>query len=96
VEPVAVIGALAVVITAGVVGFNELRFRRNMGAGYAAACVSVALLGLTALAYCFSLGFWTGVIISIALFALSQQNRIESLLVHGQHHPIEIENLDGQ
>jgi hypothetical protein len=92
----AVIGALAAAIAAGVVGVNELRFRQNITAGHAVACVSAGLLGLAALAYCFSLGFWPGVVVLVALFALSQQNRIESLLVHGLHHPIKIENLDGQ
>jgi hypothetical protein len=45
--------------------------------------IVIGALGLAALACCFSRGFWPGVVVLVAMFALSQQDRIENLLVHG-------------
>jgi hypothetical protein len=45
--------------------------------------IVLGAVGLAALACCFSLGYWPGVVVLVAMFALSQQNRIENLLVHG-------------
>jgi hypothetical protein len=83
-EPVIVMGALALVIAGGVVGFDEWRSRKDVSTRYAAACVSSALLGVAALAYCFSLGFARGAVVVGAMIAFWQQHRIESFLVQGR------------
>jgi hypothetical protein len=88
-----VIGALALFIAAGIVGFAEWRSRKAVGARYTTACVFAALLGMAAVAYCFCLGFAPGAIAVGAIIALSQQNRIESFLVRGHGPRIRITGL---
>jgi|HubBroStandDraft_5_1064220.scaffolds.fasta_scaffold281051_2 hypothetical protein len=84
-ESAILIGTLAFFIAAGVVGFKEWRSRHDASFRYSAACAAAALLGLTALAYCFALGFVPAAIAVGAIVALSQQNRIENILVRGLH-----------
>jgi hypothetical protein len=84
-ETAVLIGTLALSITVGVVGFNEWWSRNDVSPQYSAACVAAALLGLAALAYCFALGFVPAAVAVGAIVALSQQKRIENILVRSQH-----------
>jgi len=84
-ETLTLIGALAFFIAAGVVGFKEWRSRNDLSLRQSAACVAAALLGLAALAYCFALGFVPAAVAVGAMVALSQQNRIENILVRSLH-----------
>jgi hypothetical protein len=93
---VLVIAVLACLVAAGIVEFNMWRCRKNLSPSYTAAFIAVALLGLTFLASSFSLDLWPAAVVLLAIFALSQQNRIESLLIYGRHKPSRIASPDGQ
>ena len=94
--PVIVIAVFASLVAAGIVEFNTWRSRKNLSPSYTAAFIAVALLGLAFFASSFSLDLWPAAVVLLAIFALSQQNRIESLLVHGWHKPSKIAGPDGQ
>ncbi|MGD0490530.1 MAG: hypothetical protein ABSC32_03185 [Steroidobacteraceae bacterium] len=89
--PVIVIAALTFLVAGGIVEFNRWRSRRNLSAGYTATLIAVALLGVVFLAFGSSLNLWPAAVAMLAMFALSQQNRIENLLVQcagaeSRHH----------